>query len=89
MSFLEITTEVKPYSIFIDSSRGGKVSAEFRKAVVRLMRDPRLRKFAVVGTNRYTRVLGSFFIKAIKRDRDDVHFFDAKEEALAWLKAKS
>ena len=87
VSFLEATTEAEPLHALIDSSRLGKMSPASRKAVVEVSRDPRLGKAAVVGANRYARVLGSFIMKATERDH--IRFFDSEEEALAWLKAES
>jgi hypothetical protein len=85
--FLEAATEVEPLNILADASRAGKTSSAARKAYVRLNRDLRGGKVAVVGARRYGRVLVSFILKAT--GRDNVRFFDSEEEALAWLKAES
>jgi hypothetical protein len=85
--FFEAVTEAEPLCLLVDSSRSGKTSATARKAYVELNRDHRLKKSAVLGANRYSRVLGSFILKAT--GRDNVRFFDSEEEAIAWLKGES
>ena len=87
MPFIEATTEAEPLRVLIDSSRTGKYSAAFRKKLVGLLGAPRLGKMASVGAKRYSRVLGSFFLKAT--GRDNLRFFESEEEALVWLKAES
>lgn len=85
--FLEAAAEAEPVLILSDSSRTGKMSSAARKVFAGRIRDPRVRKVAVVGADRYIRVLVGFINKISKRD--NLHFFGAEEEALAWLKAES
>lgn len=84
--FLEAATETQPLLILSDTSRTGKLSASARKLLAGLGRDPRLRKTAILGTGRYTRVVASFINKAA--GRDNIRFFDSEQEAVAWLKAE-
>ncbi len=85
--FLEAATEAQPLLILSDTNRTGKLSASARKLLAGLGRDPRLRKTAIVGSGRYTRVVAGFINKAA--GRDNICFFDSEEEAIAWLKAES
>lgn len=84
--FLEAATEAEPLVILADASQAGKTSSAARKAYVRLNRDLRGGKVAVVGSRRYGRVLVSFILKAT--GRDNIRFFESEEKALTWLKAE-
>jgi hypothetical protein len=84
MPFLEATTEREPLRLLADSSRDGKYTAGARKSYLDLNRDPRVGKAAIVGANRYIRVLAGFVLKASRRD--NIRFSDTEKEALAWLK---
>lgn len=85
-SFLESAAGTEPVHFLVDVSEMGKASSRTRKAVVQDLRTPhsRVGKTAMVGTNRYARVLTSFLLKAV--GRDDIRFFETTEEAVAWLK---
>jgi hypothetical protein len=85
--FLEAATEGQSLLILSDTSRTGKLSANARKLLAGLGRDPRLRKTAILGSGRYTRVVASFINKAA--GRDNIRFFDSEQEAIAWLKAEA
>ncbi len=83
--FLDATTEAEPLDTILDATRAGKLSTKARNIIFRLNRDARVGKVAVIGTRRYLRVLGSFILKASRRD--NIGFFDTEEQAIAWLKA--
>lgn len=85
--FLEAVTEADPLLILSDSSRMSKMSSAARKVFAGRIRDPRVRKVAVVGGKRYIRVLVGFISKISQRG--NLCSFDTEEEALAWLKAES
>jgi hypothetical protein len=85
--YLEAATEVQPLLVLSDTSRTGKLSAIARRLLAGLGRDPRLRKTAILGSGRYTRLVASFINKAT--GRDNIRFFESEQEALAWLKAES
>jgi hypothetical protein len=87
LPFRETVTEAEPLRVLWDASQAGKTSWAGRKAYNKLNSDRRVGKVAAVGANRYTRVLGSFVLKAT--GRDNIHFFDSEEEAMAWLMAES
>jgi ABC-type transporter Mla MlaB component len=82
----EAATEAGPLRILVDASQVGKVSSSARKALVEVYRAPGMGMLttAVVGANRYVRVLAGFIMKAL--GRKGLRFFDSEEEALAWLK---
>lgn len=85
--FLRAAAETKPLSALVDVSRLGQISAAARKVLSEINRDPRIGKTAVLGANRYLRVMAGFVLKAA--GRDNVSFQGSEEEALAWLKAES
>ena len=84
--FLEATTETEPLYAILDATRAGKLSAKARNIFFGLNRDSRVGQVAVIGTRRYLRVLGSFILKATRRD--NIGFFDTEEQAIAWLKVQ-
>lgn len=85
-SFLESAAGTDSVHFLVDVNEMGKASARTRKAVVADLRtpNPRVGKTAMIGTNRYARVLTSFLLKAV--GRDDIRFFETVEDAMAWLK---
>ena len=83
--FLQAASETKPLCAIMDSTQGGKLSVKGRKLYFDLNRDPRVGRVAVLGSNRYRRVLGQFILKATRRD--NIRFFDLEQEAIAWLQA--
>jgi len=86
-AFVETSTVDKPLRILNDVRQAGKVSSKARRLITGMVRDPRVGKFAIVGVDRYARVLVSFLAKAA--GQDSIRFFEGEEEALAWLKAGS
>jgi hypothetical protein len=84
--FLEATTEAEPLHAILDATQAGKLSAKARKIFFGLNRDSRVGKVAVIGTRRYLQVLGSFILKATRRD--NIRFFDSEEQAIVWLKVR-
>jgi hypothetical protein len=82
--FRATATEAKPLTIIVDTSRLGKASSAARKAFIGLANDPRIGRSALIGVNRYVRVLAGFLAKAA--GRENYRFFDSEEEAVAWLK---
>jgi hypothetical protein len=82
--FLEAATEEEPLLVLAESGSTGKYSSAARKRFAELLREPRVKKVALVNARRYVRVLISFILRAA--GRDNIHCFDSEEEALAWLK---
>jgi len=85
-AFLAPVTEKEPLFALVDVSQAGNVSAAARKILTEMNRDPRIGKTAVLGANRYLRVMAGFVLKAA--GRDNFSFWGSEEEALAWLKAE-
>ena len=79
--FLDEATE--PVSVLVDTRKAGKISSSARRIFADLGRDPRGRKIAVLGLDRYQRVMASFINRAT--GRDNIRFFDSEEQALVWL----
>jgi hypothetical protein len=84
MRFLEAASEAKPLPVLSDVTRAGKLSSIARRNLATMSSDPRMGKNAIVGVNRYQRVMASFVIKA--SGQHNVRFFDSETEALEWLK---
>jgi ABC-type transporter Mla MlaB component len=84
--FSEAAIETGPLRILVDASQVGKVSSSARKALVEVYRAPgtEMMTTAIVGANRYIRVLAGFIMKAL--GRKGLRFFDSEEAALAWLR---
>jgi hypothetical protein len=85
--FLEAATEEEPLLVLAESGLTGKYSAAARKRFAELLREPRVRKVALLNARRYVRVLIGFILRSA--GRDNIHFFDSEEEALAWLKEEA
>ncbi len=62
---------------------GIKFSPVARKTLATLNADRRLGLVAIVGAERYVRVLIGFILKAT--GRNNIHFFASEELAMAWL----
>jgi hypothetical protein len=86
-AYMETATETEPLCVLSNVSQAGKLSASARKGLASMGMDPRMGRNAIVGVNRYQRVMASFVIKA--SGHDDLRFFDSEAEALTWLKAGS
>ncbi len=86
--YLEAATNESPLRILADSTRAGKVSSKARKALAGMQKDLRVEKVAIIGANRYVRVLTGFIFKAVGRE-EIIRFFELEDEALAWLQANS
>ena len=82
--FRATATKEKPLTMIIDTSQQGKASSAARKAFVELANEPRIGRLALIGVNRYVRVLVGFLARAA--GRENFRFFDSEEEAVAWLK---
>lgn len=82
--FRATATEAEPLIFIIDTSRLGKASSAARRIFAELAREPRIGRSALIGVNRYVRVLAGFLGKAT--GRGNFRFFDSEEEAVAWLK---
>ncbi len=78
--------DVDKIHFLVDVSEAGKGSAAARRAMTEWFRapDPQAGKTAIVGANRYMRVLTSFVIKAT--GKKDMRLFDSAEDALVWLR---
>lgn len=74
-------------NILIDLNKGGKPSPEARSVFVELYNHEKAGKVAFFGLHPVARVI-AFFVMGISKN-EDMRFFKAKEEALAWLKGES
>ena len=86
LTYLDAVTEEEPLRVVSESPGLIKFSAGARRILVELQRLPKMGPSAIVGANRYVRVLTAFILKAT--GRDNVRFFNTVEEAVAWLKGE-
>jgi hypothetical protein len=84
--YLNTVTAERPLHTVIDVSNVKRASAAVRKEFGEIFRDadPRAGKSAMVGANRYIRVLSGFVIKATGTKK--LRLFEREEDALSWLK---
>ncbi len=86
----KLQTYIQPLSMderlisLLDATELEQVSPNVRRAVNDFVKDPRFGKTAVLGTNRFVKVLIDFVLRA--SGRDHMHYFTDKAQALAWLK---
>lgn len=82
--YLEVGPDIIHF--LVDVSQVGKSSAAARRTFGEMFRDPHPRtgKTAMVGANRYLRVVAGFVMKAT--GAQNMRIFDSEEDALAWLK---
>ncbi|MBN1179058.1 MAG: STAS/SEC14 domain-containing protein [Anaerolineae bacterium] len=82
--YLEASTPERPLRVLaLPAPTPAKFSSHARKVLASLNTNPKLGKSATVDTQRYTRVLLSFVLKAT--GRSNIAIFNTEEEALAWL----
>jgi len=67
-----------------DLTKAGKTTPEARKVFNTLIEDGTQGKLAYLGMHPVARVLAFFVMGSAKKE--DMRFFNTKEEALAWLK---
>ncbi len=67
-----------------DLTKAGKTTPEARKVFQKLSEHEKQGKNAFFGMHPVARVIASFFIGSSKKE--EMRFFNTKEEALAWLK---
>jgi len=67
-----------------DLTKAGKTTPEARKVFQKLSEHEKQGKNAFFGMHPVARVVASFFIGSSKKE--EMRFFNTKEEALAWLK---
>ena len=82
--FLDGATAENPLRILSFSGREGKISAVARKTFAQLNEDSRMGKVAILGGNRFTRVMTTIILKAT--GRQNIRFFGTETEAMEWLK---
>lgn len=75
---------VDTVNVLVDITKAGKLSPEARKVFRELTENEKTGKVAIFGLHPVARVIASFFMGATKKQ--DIRFFNSKEEALAWLK---
>jgi len=68
---------------FMDATELEHVSPSVRRAVNDFVKDPRFGKTAVLGNNRFIKVLIDFVMRA--SGRDHMRYFTDRAEALSWL----
>jgi hypothetical protein len=73
--------------VLCDMNRSGKHSPGARKIWKQMSEDEQAGKIALYGMHPVARVVVSF-VMGITRNKD-MRFFEAREEALAWLKGES
>jgi len=61
----------------------GKVSLEGRRAFSERNGDPRIGNTAVIGVNRFLKIVAQFI--TVASGKNNIRFFDDKEKALEWL----
>ena len=81
--FLKAATEENPLRFLSFSGREGKFSSAARKTFAQINEDRRIGKVAILGGNRFNRVLTTIILKAT--GRNNIRFFGTEAEALAWL----
>jgi len=68
----------------IDLTQATQQPSESRKIVQEMWNDEKSGKVALFGLNPVAKAVASFVIGATHKE--DIHFFKAKDEAIAWLK---
>jgi hypothetical protein len=81
--YLEAASETDKLRMISYSGREGKFSADARRRFTEMNQDPRVGRVAVLGGNRFTRVMATIILKAT--GRHNIRFFDSETEALSWL----
>lgn len=82
-AYVENLPESAQLHTLLDATAIGKVSPNVRRAVSGSLDDPRFGKTAVLGNNRFIKVLIDFLIKATSRD--NIRYFTDQQSALDWL----
>lgn len=72
---------------FLDTTELSNVSPNVRRAVTDFVKDPRFGKTAVLGSNRFVKVLIDFLLRA--SGRDHIHYFTDETAAWEWLKIEN
>ena len=85
-AFIKIANMVEgKVDLLIDANKVGQPSSKARKIVQEgVLEYDKTGKVAIFGAGPVVRVIASFVMGAIRKK--DMHFFETKEEALAWLK---
>ncbi len=85
-AFIKIANMVEgKVDLLIDANKARQPSSEARKiAQEGVLKYDKTGKVAIFGAGPVVRVIASFVMGAIRKK--DMHFFETKEEALAWLK---
>jgi hypothetical protein len=84
LPYLDAATETSKLNIISYSGREGKYSSDARRRFTELNKDLRVGRVAILGGNRFNRVMATIILKAT--GRQNIRFFDTEEEAVAWLK---
>ena len=71
-------------NLFIDLSRTGVATSKSRKMGKRMFENEKIGKIAMFGMHPVARVVASFVMGVT--NKEDMHFFKSKEDALSWLK---
>lgn len=71
-------------NVFTDDNKAGTPLSEARKIMQEFIMHEKYGKLAIFGLHPVARVLASFIMGVTKKE--DVRFFNSKEDALAWLK---
>ncbi len=84
LSQLELAGQKAAFLIY--TTNLNKISVEGRRSFSERNGDPRIGKTAVIGVNRFLKVIARFIIVA--SGKDNIRFFDVPDEgdAIAWLK---
>jgi len=81
--FMDIVARDKMKTL-IDLTQSAQQPSESRKLVKEIWNDDRTGKVAIFGLNPVAKAVASFVIGATQKE--DIHFFKTKEDALVWLK---
>lgn len=79
-----LDTAANTVTIIGDLNNAGKPAARVRRLGVEMFSDSRIKKIALFGLHPVARIIALFVIELSKRN--NIKFFNTKEEALAWLK---
>lgn len=85
--FIQATSASRPLHFLVDVSQVGKIPTGVRRIFNEIFRDPdpRTGYTAIVGANRYVRVMASFVLRAT--GTPNLRMFDSEDKARAWLKS--
>lgn len=85
--YLNAATDTNKLRIILFAGDEGKYSSDARRRFTELNQDSRMGRIAMVGANRFNRVIATIILKAT--GKENIRFFDTEAEGIAWLNEKN